>query len=417
MSRYKIEGGNRLSGTVCVHGAKNAALPILAATIINHGRNVIHNCPDLSDTSSIISILEMLGCTVKREGNTLTVDSSGFVSCAIPADVMIETRSSSLFAGAMLARCNSAFISGSGGCCIGKRPIDMHLSGFEKMGIDVCFKNGGVQCIGKPSGFAYIKLAFPSVGATENLMLAASVNTSVTVVYNAAKEPEIVNLADFLRSIGVEISGDGTDKIVIKGTRYFKDGEVTVIPDRIVASTYLACVACAGGEMTVENVVPAHLSSVIGIYRRMGLTVNCAQNKIQIKKESRCNNLPILATEAFPGFPTDCQPLLVASMATASGFGIVKEKIFENRLSHCTVLNRMGADIQTKGTLMAVNGVRKLSAVNMDAHDLRCGAALCAAALGAEGVSYVDQIKYIERGYENLCADLSGLGASIERVD
>jgi len=417
MSRYKIEGGNRLSGTVYVHGAKNAALPILAATIINRGKSVIHNCPDLSDVSSIISILEMLGCTVNRKEKTLFVDSSGFTSCKIPLDAMRETRSSTLFAGAMIARCQSAFISGSGGCCIGKRPIDMHLSGFEKMGIEVCSKADGVQCKGGPVGYSHIKLTFPSVGATENLMLAASVNTSMTIISNAAKEPEIVNLAEYLRSVGVKINGDGTGKIIIRGTRCFKDGEVTIIPDRIVASTYIASVACAGGEITVENVNPAHLSSVIGIYRRMGLSVRSEKSSLHIKKNALFNNLMLVNTEAFPGFPTDCQPLLVASMATAAGVGFVREKIFENRLSHCGALNRMGADLHTNGSVITVNGVRILKGADIDAHDLRCGAALCAAALGAEGTSYVNRINYIERGYENLCTDLAGLGALIERID
>ncbi len=417
MKCYRIEGGSKLSGTVRVHGAKNAALPILAATIINRGKNVIHNCPDLTDISSIISILQMLGCKTEHNGNTLTVDSSGFNSCDIPLEAMKETRSSTLFAGALIARCHRAFISGSGGCCIGKRPIDIHLAGFREMGIDVSCCNDGVLCEGKPEGFSSIHLPFPSVGATENLMLAASVNTSPTVIMNAAKEPEIENLAYFLRSLGVSVSGVGTDRIIIKGTNEFKDGEVTIFPDRIVAATYIASVACAGGSIRIENVIPKHLSTVIALYRRMGLSINCENNYLNVQKSERCRNQAYVSTEVFPGIPTDCQPLLIASMATASGVGVIREKIFENRFSHCGILNTMGADICIKGLTATVTGVECLSGADVCASDLRCGAAICAAALGAEGVTHIRRIEYIERGYENLCADLSRIGASIERIE
>ncbi len=417
MSLYKIEGGTALSGKIKVHGAKNAALPILAATIINGRKSIIHNCPDLSDIRSIITILEMLGCKVLRDKDKLTVDSSQFCDTNIPDSIMRQTRSSSLFAGALLARTKRAFITGSGGCCIGKRPIDIHLKGFKELGIDVSFTPDGILCRAHHIKPGKITLDFPSVGATENLILVASLTPSLTVISNAAKEPEIKNLADYLRSTGVEIYGETTGEIYVKGTLSPKDGEVTIIPDRIVASTYLGAIACAGGSVTVDGISPSLLSPVLAAFRNMGMKINFAENSFSIEKPNRLINLPYVATGPYPEFPTDSQPSLISAMATSVGFGAVREKIFENRFGHCKRLSDMGADIRVNGRIAMIHGVDILKGTMVDACDLRSGAALTSAALGAEGTTYISNIHYIDRGYQDLCSDLKKLGAKIERID
>ncbi len=417
MSHYKIEGGTPLHGSICVHGCKNAVLPILAATILNGGKSTIHNFPHLSDVESIINILEFLGCKVERKGRTLTVDSSNISKRDIPFSCMNETRSSCLFAGALLARTGRAFISGSGGCSIGKRPIDLHLKAFKALGADVSFRPDGILCTSRHIIPCKINLDFPSVGATENIMLATSLSPLTTIITNAAREPEIQNLADYLRSIGVCVKGDGTSEIHIKGTRHPRSGEVVVIPDRIVAATYVSAVSCAGGSVDVNGISPSLLSQVLAKYRRMGLVVNPHKNGFYIEKTNRLINLPHVSTGPYPDFPTDCQPLVISSMATAYGFGSVREKMFENRLSHCERLVKMGADIELSGRTALVRGVLGLRGTSVDAQDLRAGASLTVAALGAEGITHLSQIHYIDRGYESLCSDLKRLGAKIERVD
>ena len=417
MKCYKIYGGKPLCGEISVHGSKNAALPILAATVINGGKSTIHNCPRLSDVSSALEILSLLGCKVKRDKNDIYVDSSGFVPREIPLEIMKQTRSSSLFAGALLARGKSAFIAGSGGCCIGKRPINLHLDAFSEMGAEISFFPNGILCKARNLRGAKIVLDFPSVGATENSMIAASLTPDLTIIQNAAREPEIVNLADYLRSVGVSIKGDGTQEIHIRGTCTPKDGEVCVIPDRIVATTYATAVACAGGKVKISSVIPGHLSNVISAYRRMGLSIDCQSDCLDVQKSGRLINLPHIFASPYPGFPTDCQPLVMAAMATAYGIGIVSEGIFENRFGHCSRLGKMGADIETRGKNAVVRGVLSLHGADVDACDLRCGAALVCASLGAEGESMVSKVRYIDRGYENLCDSLKILGAEIERID
>ena len=417
MSHYKIEGGTPLYGSISVHGSKNAALPILVATILNGGKSKIHNFPHLSDVESILYILQLLGCRVVSDGSDVTIDSSGFSSKDIPLSYMQQTRSSSLFAGALLARTGRVFVAGSGGCSIGKRPIDLHLKAFKALGSDVSFQPDGVLCKAKHIFPCKIHLDFPSVGATENILLASSLSPTVTVITNGAKEPEIQNLADYLRSIGVSVKGDGTSEIQIQGTNHPKDGEVTIIPDRIVATTYASAVSCAGGRVNVDGISPSLISSVLAAYRKMGMNVVLRKNGFLIEKTNRCINLPHISTGPYPEFPTDCQPLMVASMATSYGFGLVREKIFENRLTHCERLMKMGANIEVSGRTAFVRGVMSLRGAFVDAPDLRSGAALTTAALGAQGTTHLSNIHYIDRGYENLCFDLKSLGAKIERID
>lgn len=417
MSRYKIEGGHKLHGNISVHGAKNAALPILAATVINNGKSVIHNCPDLSDIKSTIEILEILGCRVSVENNDVVVDSSTLSLCDIPSCVMSKTRSSTVFAGALAARCKKAYIAGSGGCQIGSRPIDIHLEAFKAMGMEISQTGDAVVCKANKVKPCIVCLKFPSVGATENVMLASSLTPGKTTIINAAMEPEIINLAQYLKSVGVKVYGEGTDKITITGTKNPIDGEVTIIPDRIVASTYMIASLITKGNVAIENVCASHFSPVIAVLRKMGACIQTLQNRVCVQYGDELKNIPYLATAPYPGFPTDAQPLLVSLMCQSRGLGIVKESIFENRLGHCLSLNSMGANIEIKGRYALVNGVESLNAASVFGSDLRCGAALCLAALSAEGVSYVSGIEYIDRGYENLCRDLKSLGARIERIE
>ncbi len=417
MNRYKIEGGHRLCGSIDVHGAKNAALPILAATIINSGKSVIHNCPNLSDIQSTIEILEILGCRVVFENNTLTVDSRDITPCDIPSCIMSKTRSSTVFAGALAARCNKAYIAGSGGCRIGSRPIDIHLDAFRTMGMEISETPESVICTAYNMKPCRVYLKFPSVGATENVMLASSLTPGCTTIVNAAMEPEIINLASYLRSIGVKITGDGTDKINIFGTTSPTDGEITIIPDRIVASTYAVAALISGGEVTVNKVITSHFSPLIATLRQMGAGIICKRDSLHIKYSGELRNIPYISTAPYPGFPTDAQPLLVALMSVAKGEGVIREKIFENRFGHCRELLNMGARIDIKGSFACIKGVSKLNAADVSACDLRCGAALCLAALGAEGTSYISGTHYIDRGYENLCDGLRSLGAKAERTE
>ncbi len=417
MNRYKIEGGQRLFGSIDIHGAKNAALPILAATIINSGKSVIHNCPNLSDIQSTIEILEILGCKVTFEGSELVVDSTHVVPCDIPSCVMSKTRSSTVFAGALAARCKNAYIAGSGGCQIGTRPIDIHLSAFKTMGMEISETPDAVICSAHHMKPCTVCLSFPSVGATENVMLASSLTPGCTTIINAAMEPEIVNLASYLRSIGVKVTGDGTEKICIFGTSNPTDGEVTIIPDRIVASTYAAAALISGGEVCINRVLPSHLSPFIATLRQMGAHILCKKNSLYIKSPAELKNIPYISTAPYPGFPTDAQPLLVSLMAVSRGRGIIREKIFENRFGHCRELVSMGADIDINGSFACIKGVKKLKASSVRACDLRCGASLCLAALCAEGTSYISETHYIDRGYESLCDGLKRLGAKAERTE
>lgn len=417
MNRYKIQGGNMLNGSIDIHGAKNAALPILAATVINSGKSVIHNCPDLSDIQSTIEILELLGCTVTRDGSTVSVDSSNLFLCDIPKGIMSKTRSSTMFAGALAARCKKAYIAGHGGCQIGLRPIDIHLEAFKTMGMDILETPEGVICSAYNMKPCTVCLKFPSVGATENVMLASSLTEGCTTILNAAMEPEIINLADYLRSIGVKITGDGTPKISIWGTSHPEDGKITVIPDRIAASTYAAAAVISGGEISICKVIPRHLSTFIAVLRKMGADVSCIGDKITVKRKRNLSNVPYISTAPYPGFPTDAQPVLVSLMTLSNGTGIVREQIFENRFGHCLRLIKMGADIDIQKSFACIRGVKRLKAAEVDACDLRCGAALCVAALAAEGVSVISNTHYIDRGYEELCDGLKALGADAERIE
>lgn len=417
MSKFVIEGGARLGGTVRIQGAKNSALPVLAATLIGAGKSVIHNCPRLSDVDAAVRILRKLGCKTKREGDTVEVDSTELSCDAIPDDLMREMRSSCVFMGAILARCGSARLSFPGGCELGPRPIDLHLSSLRKLGAVIEESHGYLDC--RVEGVLQgceISLPIPSVGATENIMLAACAAEGRTVVRNAAREPEISDLADFINACGGQIAGAGESTLVIEGRSDFHGAEHRVVPDRIVAATYMAAAAVTGGHVTLTDICLPHLEPVLPSFIEAGCELDCTTDRLILRAPERLRAVKTVRTMAYPGFPTDAQPPVMAMTLTADGTSMFVENIFENRYKHVGELLRMGANIKVEGKVAVVEGVTGLTGAPVMAGDLRGGAALVIAALEADGITWVDGVKHIDRGYESMETVLAGLGADIRRV-
>nr|WP_305119697.1 MULTISPECIES: UDP-N-acetylglucosamine 1-carboxyvinyltransferase [unclassified Ruminococcus] len=412
-----IEGRKRLSGRVEIQGAKNSALPILAATLLTNDSCVINNCPDLSDVEITLNILRYLGCTAQLDGNTVTLDSKCADKYDIPDELMHAMRSSIIFLGPLLARFGKARLTFPGGCELGPRPIDLHLKALRMMGVEIAEQHGIIECFA-PDGIkgAKISLSFPSVGATENIMIAAATAKGTTVITNAAREPEICDLADCLNSFGAQVAGAGEGTIVIDGVSTLKGAMHTIIPDRIAAATYMAAVAATGGKVLVDRIVPSHLSGITPIFEESGCTVKQRGNSILIDAPRRLRAVKLIRTMPYPGFPTDAQPPLMAMLALARGTGIFVENIFENRYKHTSCLERMGARIYIEGKVAVVEGVPELYGAKTAAPDLRGGAALVVAGLSAGGKTEINDIHYIERGYERIELALSQLGASIKKL-
>ena len=417
MSILKITGGKPLSGSIRINGAKNSVLPILAATLINGGVNVLHNCPDLKDVTSAIKILEHLGCKVKREGKTITVDSSVVSRCDVPDSLMREMRSSVIFLGPIIARCGCAVLHTPGGCELGPRPIDLHLSALEKLGVSIENEGGNIVCKAGDMKGRDIRLSFPSVGATENIMLAAIACRGATRIINAAREPEIEDLQQFLKKTGASVNGAGGSEISIIGGRAYFDTEHRVMPDRIEAATYLCAAAAAGGDVTVEDCESEHIGTVIERLTEGGADIKVSGRSVRIKVSDRLKSMPPVRTMPYPGFPTDCQSQLMAVACTAKGTTVFTENIFENRYRHTGQLERMGADIKVSGRVAVVEGVERLKGAVVTATDLRGGAALAVAALGAEGCTVIEDIYHIDRGYEKMEQSLASLGADAVREE
>lgn len=415
MSKLVIEGGVPLFGEIRVQGAKNAVLPILAATVITEGECVIHNCPRLRDVDKTDLVLERLGCSVKREKDTVKVVSDGFCSCEICEDLMRAMRSSIIFLGAIITRCGRAVVSMPGGCPIGLRPIDLHLKALRELGVKIKERHGYIDCTAQTLKGTDIHLDFPSVGATENIMLAAVCANGTTVISNAAREPEIVDLAVFLNKCGAKISGAGTSCIRIEGVKKLHGTEYTIMPDRIVAATYLAAAAATGGEIFLTDVRPNDMGAMIHVLDEMGAKLTIGTKTIHLKSPKRLNGIHMIRTMPYPGFPTDIQSPFMALTTLASGTSVFVENIFENRFQHVEELIRMGADIRVEGRSAVVRGVEKLSAAKVVARELRGGAALVIAALAAEGISEVSGTEYIDRGYENIEEYLCRCNAKIKR--
>lgn len=418
MSKYIINGGNKLEGEVNVDGSKNAVLPVLAASLINGDESVIHNVPYLKDVNTLESVLQSIGCRVTFEKNTMIVNSKGELDTNIPEKPVKEMRSSIILMGAMLGRFKHVRISYPGGCEIGPRPIDLHLMGLRKLGASITESHGYIICQCDTLSGNEIHLDYPSVGATENIMLAAVSAKGVTIIQNAAREPEIIDLQDFLNKMGANITGAGSSTIKISGVPKFQNVEYTIMPDRIVAGTYLVAAAITGGSVIIKEIIPDHLKPIISKLVECGCIIDRYENMIIARGPKRPSAIDIVRTLPYPGFPTDMQAQMMALMSVAKGTSIFVETVFENRYKHAEELIKMGARIKIDGRAAIVRGVNKLTGAQLAAKDLRGGASLVLASLVAEGTSIVENIdSHIERGYENFDIKLRSLGADITKVE
>ncbi|MFZ7104955.1 MAG: UDP-N-acetylglucosamine 1-carboxyvinyltransferase [Peptococcaceae bacterium] len=418
MEKYIIMGGNPLSGSVRISGAKNAVLPILAASILSSGISTINDVPRLRDVQVMKEVLEFLGCTVEWSGSTMKIDSSKVASIEISDFLMRKMRASNLVMGPLLSRFAKAKLSFPGGCAIGSRPMDLHLKGLSSMGAEIVEKFGFIETNARQGYLkgAEIYLDFPSVGATENIMMAAALARGTTVISNAAKEPEIVDLQKFLNSMGARIQGAGSDVITVEGVENLNSTEHTVIPDRIEAGTFMVAAAITKSSIKIENVRIKHMEAVIAKLKDIGLTLTEEDGALLVVGTENMQAVDI-KTLPYPGFPTDMQPQIISLLATVKGTSIISENIFENRFKHIDELRRMGADIKVEGRISIIKGRKKpLSGTFVNASDLRAGAALVLAGLAAEDATIVDSIYHIDRGYENFEQKLRGLGAKIIRV-
>ncbi|WP_419084044.1 UDP-N-acetylglucosamine 1-carboxyvinyltransferase [Phascolarctobacterium succinatutens] len=419
MEKLIVKGGNRLVGAVKTSGAKNAVLPIIAASILGTTPSHLDEVPMLEDVHTISEVLKCLGLAVEcsPEKNVLDIDSTEITSYEAPYELVRTMRASFLVMGPLLARIGKARISMPGGCAIGARPIDIHLKGFEALGVKIEQGHGYIEA-SAPEGLkgTSIYFDFPSVGATENIMMAASLAEGTTILENAAEEPEIVDLANYLNKMGAKIRGAGTDTIRIEGVEKLHGADYTIIPDRIEAGTYMIAAAMTGGDIVVENVLPEHQKPLIAKLREAGAVVEEDIDKVRVIGKNQLKAVSI-KTLPYPGFPTDMQAQMMAMMVIAEGRSKVTETVFENRFMHVVELNRMGAQISTEGRSAVIDGPCKLTGCDVRATDLRAGAAMILAGLVAEGTTRIGDLHHIDRGYENIVAKLKNLGADIERVD
>ena len=417
MQELFVEGGKRLCGELTIQGSKNGVLPVLAATIVCAGECRIENCPRLSDVDASIAILRHLGCCTRWEDGALLVDTTHMDGCEVPDALMREMRSSVIFLGAILARQGEAVLSYPGGCELGPRPIDMHLAALRALGAEITERGGLLRCTAKVLTAAELVLPLPSVGATENAILAACGAEGTTVIYNAAREPEIGELQDFLNAMGADVRGAGSSIVTVAGRRALHGGTHRVIADRIVAATYLCAAAACGGDVRLTGVDYRQLSTVTGALAEAGCEVHSDDGTVALKSGAALKAIRPVRTAPYPGFPTDAQPALMAGLLKSAGSTVFVENIFENRYRHVDELARMGADVRVAGRVAVVTGVRALHGARVKCTDLRGGAALVLAGLQAEGVTQVSLLEHIDRGYENMERDLSLLGAGITRRD
>ena len=417
MSQLLVRGGGSLTGEVAVQGAKNSVLPILAATLMTGGQVELRGCPRLRDVDASIRILRTLGCDARWEGDSLLADTAGLNNCAVSDILMREMRSSAIFLGAILARCGEAEMSYPGGCELGPRPIDLHLAGLRDLGAEIQDSGGMLRCRAPRLRGRDLVLSLPSVGATENLMLAACGAEGVTTIANAAREPEIVDLQEFLNACGAEVSGAGTSTVTVAGGRLLHGCTYEIMPDRIVAATYLCAAASAGGEIFLRNAREGQLSTVTAILREAGCAVRADRDGVRCVCRGQLKSVRPVRTAPYPGFPTDAQAVLMAALLRSRGATVFEETIFENRYRHVDELVRMGADIRVAGRVAVVTGTQTLRGAPVRCTDLRGGAALCVAALAAEGETSIAEIGHIDRGYECIERDLRTLGADIVRTE
>lgn len=416
MPKYIIEGGKKLEGTTYVSGSKNASLPIMAATILNAGTTKLYNIPQIRDTKITQEILRFLGCKVKKSSEKIEINAKNINKKEIPENLMHQMRSTVILAGALIGRFKEARFSYPGGCDIGARPIDLHLESFKKMGINIEEEAGFIICKCDKIVGANIDLDFPSVGATENIILAAVLSEGVTKISNAAMEPEIVDLANCLNKMGAKIEGAGTNIIQITGVKKLKDISYQVMPDRIEAGTLLCMVAATGGKITLNHISPEHISPVLNKLRECGCKIDEQKDIVYLEAPKKLKSVDI-KTMPYPGFPTDMQSVFSSMLVTAKGSSMIIENIFENRYRFIPELKRMGAKANIEGKTAVITGVKKLSGTTVKSPDLRGGAALVLAGLIAKGKTEVTDIEYILRGYEKLDEKLRSLGANIYKEE
>ena len=416
MEKYIIEGGKPLSGEVHISGAKNAAVAILPAVLLADSTCVIENLPDISDVDLILKTMAKLGAKINRlDENTAEIDPSGVNSHIVTKDMSSGMRASSYFLGALLGRMNKAKVAPPGGCDFGVRPIDQHIKGFEAMGAVVTIENDMVVCRANELNGNYIYLDMVTVGATVNIMLAAVRAKGMTVIENAAREPHIVDLANFLNSMGANIMGAGTNVIKIRGVDKLSGTAYSIIPDQIEAGTYMVAAAATKGDVTITNVTPKHLESIIAKLLESGATVQQFDEAVRVKMDRRPKRCQV-KTMPHPGFPTDMQPQITTMLTVAEGESVVTEGVWDNRFRYIEELKKMGAEISVEGKRALVTGIEALNPATVNATDLRAGAAMVIAGLMTEGKTTVQNIEYIDRGYEDLVEKLTKLGADIHRV-
>ena len=416
MEKFIIEGGGKLYGRTEIQAAKNSVLPLLAASVLTDEQVIIRDVPAISDVENMLHILSELGCEIRRTNDSVIIDSANAVSHEIPARLTKELRSSVFMLGSVLTRFRRAKISYPGGCDIGLRPIDLHLSGLKRLDVKIEEDNGYILCSCDKLTGADILLDFPSVGATENIILAAVKAEGTTVIRNAAKEPEIVDLQNFLNKMGGKINGAGGSTVIVEGVEKLHGVEYTPIKDRIEAGTFLIAAASCGGEIEIEGVPQENIAALLHKLRENGCKIHIKNDKITLKSNGRLRAAELIETTPFPGFPTDLQAQFSALACTAAGTTLVVENLFETRYKYAGELKRMGADITVRGRNAVIRGVEKLHGACMTAGDLRGGAALVIAALKAEGESSVADLSHIDRGYADFEYKLKKLGARIRRV-
>lgn len=419
MKQYIIQGGNRLFGTINISGAKNAAVAILPATLLVNGTCRIENVPNISDVRLLLEILSNMGAEIRRlSPNTLEITCTHVRDSEASDALVRRIRASYYLIGAQLGRFGHARVALPGGCNFGARPIDQHIKGFETIGATVDLQNGFVCASAPETGLigGRVNLDVVSVGATMNIMIGAVLANGTTVIENAAKEPHIVDLANFLNAMGAKVSGAGTDVIKIRGVRTLRGGSYAIIPDQIEAGTYMAAVAAVGGDVLVQNVIPKHMDCISAKLREMGAVVTEYDDAIRVQRKGILRRANV-KTMPYPGFPTDMQPQIAVCMSLASGTSVITESIYDTRFGYCGELNRMGAAIKVETKVAIISGVDALHGCTVHACDLRAGAAMVIAGLAAEGKTVIEEIEYIERGYENLIEKLNGVGANIKRLE
>ena len=419
MEQYLIKGGNPLVGEVEIGGAKNSALGILAAAIMCDETVTIRNLPDVNDINVFLNAVISIGAEVRypnpKDRHTVTINGCGIRTHEVDNDYIRKIRASYYLIGALLGKYREAGVALPGGCNIGSRPIDQHLKGFRALGAEVDIRHGAIVAKAENLHGSHIFLDVVSVGATINIMMAASMAAGRTIIENAAREPHVVDVANFLNSMGANIKGAGTDVIRIRGVEKLHRTEYSIIPDQIEAGTFMFAAAATGGDVTVRNVIPKHLEATTAKLEEIGCEVEEFDDAVRVRAPHKLHRTHV-KTLPYPGYPTDMQPQIAVTLALAEGTSIVTESIFENRFKYADELSRMGANIKVEGNSAIIDGVKKLTGARVSAPDLRAGAALVIAGLAAEGVTVVDDIVYIQRGYENFEEKLRSLGAEIERV-